>query len=169
MTEVKDRIRELIDHSGLSNKDFAEKIDINPAIISHILSGRNNPSLHVIQQIINIYTNVNSDYLLTGRGQLFAESLKPGNQETEAETTTTYKQDDAVRKVAPPGSTPLPKRKVEDYQTMAGQDSVSKSTGDEGDKASQLTNVYTNVNQDQKKIERVIIFYSDKSMEEYRP
>lgn len=169
MAEVRDRIRELIDHSGLSNKDFAEKIDINPAIISHILSGRNNPSLHVIQQITKVYTNVNTDYLLTGRGKLFDRAASSEMQESMDFEQPTASSNDAVRKVAPPGPTPLPSQewKKEDVNTTPHKQQESAAAKDKGER--ELTNVYTNVNREEKQIERVIIFYSDKTMEEYRP
>jgi len=58
MEDIASRIKELIQSLAITNKDFAAEIDVAPAIISHVLSGRNNPSLNLIQQITNVYTNV---------------------------------------------------------------------------------------------------------------
>lgn len=169
MAEVRDRIRELIEYSGLSNKDFAEKIDINPAIVSHILSGRNNPSLHVIQQITNVYTNVNIDYLLTGRGDLFNPATTVEKQADSRQDPAAFSSNDAVRKVAPPDSTPLPAKEKTQSDAKRERPTQDSTQASENNGRKELTNVYTNVNRSEKQIERVIIFYSDKTMEEYRP
>lgn len=70
MDPVSSRIKELIDQQAVTNADFAAKASIPAATISHILSGRNKASLSVLERIALEYTNVNLDYLLTGRGEL---------------------------------------------------------------------------------------------------
>lgn len=161
MDIVSERIRELISELGLSNKDFADAIEVSPAIISHVLSGRNKASLHLIQQITNVYTNVNLDYLLNGKGNLFAETEK--RQEYPDAKAPSSPFQDGVRRVAPPSSTPLAHKSPVEPKADAGTDHREEES----------TNVYTNVNRavkaSGKQIERVIIFYSDKSMEEYQP
>lgn len=160
MDQITSRLQELIDSTGLNNKEFAEKIDLNPSIISHILSGRNKPSLKVIQQITNVYTNVNLHYLLTGAGQLF----KPGREESRSPTPepASFNMQEGVRQVPAPEGVPL-------YTNPSASSNEEKPPSPEREEKSQITKVNTNVNRDSKTIERVIIFYSDKSMEEYRP
>jgi len=65
-----DRIKLLIEDKGLSSSAFADAADIQRSSISHILSGRNNPSLDVVQKILNKYPDINSAWLLTGRGKM---------------------------------------------------------------------------------------------------
>jgi transcriptional regulator with XRE-family HTH domain len=158
MDSIAERIREIIDFTGLSNKDFADSIDVAPAIISHILSGRNKPSLHIIQQITNVYTNVNLTYLLNGDGSLINSSSTP------KQGLSAY--DDGIRTVSAPTGAPLPKREpISPKPDINKEEEKSKSH-----EKQELTNVYTNVNfKTKREIERVIIFYSDKSMEEYKP
>jgi len=158
MDPIAERIREIIDFTGLSNKDFADSIDVAPAIISHILSGRNKASLHIVQQITNVYTNVNLAYLLNGEGSLIK------NRNVSKSDPSAY--DEGVRRVAAPTGAPLPKREEERPEPEINKESApAKAQGED-----RLTNVYTNVNQKEgPTIERVIIFYSDKSMEEYKP
>lgn len=71
------RIGELIKQSGLTHSEFAERISTSNATISHILKGRNKPSLQIILQVKQSFTNVNIDYLLTGKGELFIQELSP--------------------------------------------------------------------------------------------
>lgn len=158
MDPIAERIREIIDFTGLSNKDFADSIDVAPAIISHILSGRNKASLHIVQQITNVYTNVNLSYLLNGDGSLIKEN------KTVPRELSSY--DEGIRRVAAPTGAPIHKKEEKKPEPEINKES-NKAKAQDGD---QLTNVYTNVNQKEgRTIDRVIIFYSDKSMEEYKP
>lgn len=68
---IENRIKELITREELSNKEFAQRIKMNPSIISHILNGRNKPSLQVIDSIKQEFTNVNLEYLISGIGTLY--------------------------------------------------------------------------------------------------
>ncbi len=45
---MKDRIKLIMEKENLTPAKFADKLQINRAIISHILNGRNNPSLDVV-------------------------------------------------------------------------------------------------------------------------
>jgi transcriptional regulator with XRE-family HTH domain len=51
MEAIGKRIAALIRDKGLTNSQFAQEIDLNPSIVSHILSGRNKVSLQVVLQI----------------------------------------------------------------------------------------------------------------------
>ncbi|MBU3928200.1 MAG: helix-turn-helix domain-containing protein, partial [Bacteroidetes bacterium] len=53
---------------GLSPAQFADEIGLKRSSLSHILSGRNNPSLDVIMKIKARYDEVNTDWLLFGTG-----------------------------------------------------------------------------------------------------
>ncbi len=168
MDPVAQRIKELIEELALSNKDFAESIDIAPAIISHVLSGRNKPSLHLVQQITNVYTDVNLAYLLQGKGDLMLRTDDPRPSSNASNTDPGIGPLPAgARYVQAPSGFPLPKKEgpkapKEDVEPI-------KETPVK-DKDEELTNVYTNVNSSKRKtIERIVIFYGDKSFEEYRP
>lgn len=49
---------------------FAEKIGISPSSLSHILSGRNNPSLEVVMKIHKACDYISLDWLLYGEGDM---------------------------------------------------------------------------------------------------
>ena len=60
------RIRKVIAESELSSAAFADKIGVQRSSISHILSGRNKPSLDFILKVLHAFPNVHSDWLLLG-------------------------------------------------------------------------------------------------------
>lgn len=67
MEDVTARIREIIEKKCLTNAAFADAIDLKRPIVSHILSGRNKPSLHVVIQILKTYRDVDPSWLLLGK------------------------------------------------------------------------------------------------------
>ena len=65
-SKIIERIKRIISDSGLSNSSFADKIGDPRSSISHILSGRNNPSLDLIIKILRNFDDINADFLLKG-------------------------------------------------------------------------------------------------------
>ena len=70
------RIEQLIDALGITQKDFAQQIGTSAAALSHITSGRNRPSLELVLKILNKHPNVNSDWLLFGKGSMVKQHHK---------------------------------------------------------------------------------------------
>jgi transcriptional regulator with XRE-family HTH domain len=68
MEEVVNRIKLIQVKSGLGNADFAEKLDISPATLTHLYNGRNKPSLHIIAQISQVF-GVSADEIINGKQQ----------------------------------------------------------------------------------------------------
>lgn len=66
-SEIISRIRKIISDNNLSNSSFADRIGVARSSISHILSGRNNPSLDIIIKILHSFDEINADFLLTGK------------------------------------------------------------------------------------------------------
>lgn len=60
------RIKEIMLQKGLSPSAFADKIQVQRSAISHILNGRNKPSLELIQKIIAAFPDVDIEWLITG-------------------------------------------------------------------------------------------------------
>lgn len=86
--EITDRIRQLMQEYNLSPSAFADEIGIQRPAISHILSGRNRPSLDVVMKILKAFDKINPQWLLTGEGtmkqlNLFEDSPKETNQHTD--------------------------------------------------------------------------------------
>ena len=78
-----ERVKEIMEELGYSPSSFADTIDVPRPIISHILSGRNKPSLDVIQKILMRFSELNPWWLLTGVGTMKQLNLF-SDQELEA-------------------------------------------------------------------------------------
>lgn len=72
---MKDRILRVMEREGLTPSRFAEAIGIQRSAMSHIISGRNNPSLDVLIKILERFTYVDSDWLLFGKGEMIREHV----------------------------------------------------------------------------------------------
>lgn len=67
-TEFIQRMQKVIDFYGLSGSSFADKIGVQRSSISHILSGRNKPSLEFIMKVLSSFPEVDLYWLLNGKG-----------------------------------------------------------------------------------------------------
>ena len=65
-SEIIDRVKKIISANGLTNSSFADKIGVPRSSISHVLSGRNNPSLDLIIKILQSFDGISANYLLSG-------------------------------------------------------------------------------------------------------
>lgn len=65
------RLQQLMEAEQLSAKQFADQVGISAGTISNIMGGRNNPSLDVLQAVLNRFRTVNSDWLILGIGSMY--------------------------------------------------------------------------------------------------
>ncbi len=80
------RIIEIIDYLKVDRASFADKIKMKPATLSHILTGRNDPSLNIAIQIARAYPNISLDWLIKGTGDSpfgNADGVQPASSEAK--------------------------------------------------------------------------------------
>jgi DNA-binding XRE family transcriptional regulator len=109
--KMENRIQNIIEKYSLSSNAFAQEIDVNRSTVSHILSGRNKPSIEVLQKILKRFPEVSPNWLLLGQGSIFDTSSAP----------------------------------LESSKTTQANSSINKN------------------------IDKIVVFYSDNSFEEYKP
>ena len=68
-----DRIKELLRIEQLSPSQFADEINLQRSSLSHVLSGRNKPSLDFVMKIKHRYSKVNLEWLIFGKGNMFID------------------------------------------------------------------------------------------------
>ncbi|PDH43526.1 MAG: transcriptional regulator [Flavobacteriales bacterium MED-G15] len=104
-TEVISRIEEIRNNHQLTAASFASKIGVQRSAMSHILSGRNKPSLDFLMKIYDAFDEVNLEWLLLGKSppltqpqddfrktsendKTEADEIKPDIQITESKIET---------------------------------------------------------------------------------
>ncbi|WP_062545023.1 helix-turn-helix domain-containing protein [Rufibacter tibetensis] len=73
MTELLERITNLVSWTNLGPAAFADEIGVPRPVISHVLSGRNKASLEVVQKILSRYKEVSPIWLVSGEGEMLTD------------------------------------------------------------------------------------------------
>lgn len=96
------RLERLLDYYGMSASSFADKINVQRSSISHLLSGRNKPSLDFVMKVVRTFPDVNLYWLLNGKGN-FPDDQKgntPALSKIEsAETATEITRTETAKKI----------------------------------------------------------------------
>ncbi len=134
-----------MEYKGLSASQFADGVEVPRAVISHILSARNKPSLEVVQKILAVHQDISISWLLMGQGDMLTALAVPvGGQKLLSEAITREKD-------------------VPDVAGLSTErdGNIQNSTSASGIVAKALAL--------DKTIEQVMIFYSDKTFISYNP
>lgn len=90
-TDFTKRLEKIMDYYALSAAALAEEMDFNRSTISHLLSGRNKPSLEFAMKLYQKFPEVTMDWLLFGKGGFPSHPEKPkaadspGHQKADSE------------------------------------------------------------------------------------
>lgn len=86
MVNIEDFIKRLeimLDYYNLSASSFADKIGVQRSSLSHLLSGRNKPSLDFILKILAVFPDVDLYWILNGKGSFPKNEDTPTNDNEE--------------------------------------------------------------------------------------
>lgn len=182
---IQERILLLMKSLGLNPAQFADEIGVQRSSISHIISGRNNPSLDIVTKILNKFPDIDSNWLVIGKGSLVGKnetnSTEIRNNEISKPSETLF--DDLsdslfsdIQKDNPPN---IDNNNIYELQRkieiLEGKSKVKESQPEIYNKpveiAKPVNNNISNFENSQhsnstKQIVRIIIFYSDNSFEE---
>lgn len=87
--KLSNRILEILEKSGLTPSEFADKIEVQRSAISHIISGRNKPSLEFLIKIKKVFPEIDTDWLVFGTEKEEAfEEISPEKENIEFSTNS---------------------------------------------------------------------------------
>ena len=158
---LSEKIELLIKRKQLSASQFADKLGIPRSSISHILSGRNKPSLDVVQKILRVFPEISAEDLLFEDRSLGASLVSNVAKEPIPVASTSLF--DAVSPT--PSESPKnnsPEQTIVQSNLRRSKESAV-STPQEGPTAPVVPPRL------EKTIERVLIFYTDGTFSESRP
>ena len=141
---MKERIIQIMNAQGLSPAKFAEIIGVQRAAISHILNDRNKPSLEIARKILTRFKDISPDWLIMGEG-VMKRNIHANHTPKESGLFTDV------------SDIHLSDTKTNECRTNkpSSAPSVSEKT-------------FITTNQD-RKIEQIMIFFSDNTFESFRP
>jgi len=155
-----DRIKKIMEKEGLNSALFADKIGVSRGTITHVLSGRNKPSLEVVQKILDTFPAVNAEWLLVGKNPMYSHDkvfLHPQQEsisfDEENQTLKPQKNETNVYKES----------KVSEYP----QKTIDKVHVEvpQHVKLKEITDIISS----NRKIDKIIIFYDDKTFMSFSP
>jgi transcriptional regulator with XRE-family HTH domain len=143
---MKERLLEFLKSENKTSAQLAEEIGVQPSGISHILSGRNNPSLDFVMKMLEKYQFLSTDWLLFGKGTMYKDS----------KMQSLFDDSDIIdRKPDLKAFSKEADKQIID-RNMIEKDQVSESVAD-----TEKT--------ERSSIGRIVIFYNDNSFKEYLP
>ena len=147
---MKDRIKKIMDNEDLTASRFADRLEINRAVVSHILNGRNNPCLDVVTKILSEMDYINSDWLLRGEGSMYKDGFSPKD---ENERTLFDKE---------------PVNEGEDTDVNKYAKEMGVKDGENLTK-SDVKQAVTPIPVTNRKVRQIIIYYDDNTFETFGP
>ncbi|WP_447637011.1 helix-turn-helix domain-containing protein [Flavobacterium microcysteis] len=101
------RIEKILDYYNLTASSFADKIGVQRSSISHLLSGRNKPSLDFILKILDVFPEIDLYWILNGKGSFpknneeLTISYPPISTDTEDKQSNHPEKDDTIIETKP--------------------------------------------------------------------
>ncbi|TDE43172.1 XRE family transcriptional regulator [Flavobacterium rhamnosiphilum] len=157
MVNIEDFIKRLeiiLDYYSLNASSFADKIGVQRSSLSHLLSGRNKPSLDFILKILEVFPDVDLYWILNGKGNF------PKNSEQFDKTENSVEQ--AVKQNIPtPSNTEIiPENLFSEIQNPINRNSL------ETKKAENQNTIKDSISSD---VEKIVFFYKDGTFKVFNP
>ena len=150
---MQDRIIKLMESEGLSPAQFSEMVGIQRSAVSHLVTGRNKPSLEVVQKILNAFRTINSDWLILGIGKMY-------RQEKQSYQPSLFAEEHEKRDVESVTEQKEPEKPLQE------RTSIYKETVQEAEKPPipQFTPA-----EKPKTVKNIIVYYSNGTFEDFEP
>lgn len=138
------RLEIILDYYGMNASAFADKIGVQRSSLSHLLSGRNKPSLDFILKILDVYPEVDLYWILNGKGNFPKNNSLP----TEPETPINF----------PPISPVNPSNLID--ENLFSEKNIKEKTTNSNEI---LKNLF------EEDIEKIVFFYKDGTFKSFNP
>jgi len=164
---MKDRISQFLKYEHITPAEFADKIGVQRSSVSHVLNGRNHPSASFIQKMLQSFKSLNPRWLLLGEGAITDSKPSHGIKETtlfpplnESEATKPVSENVGILKENPSQS-PENLKDIHSVVTNLKQPAELNLM--------QSILGLEKVPVDNKEVERIVLFYQDKTFAAYTP
>ena len=137
-----EKIVKLLERENLTAKQCADIIGITRSSMSHIINGRNNPSLDVMRKILENFPNINPEWLILGEGEMYRQKSnprEPGLFDNMIKTTSLSDENNEKQ----------PQKTTDEIISTVNNDIETISVGNQN-------------------IKSIIVFFSDNTYEEFK-
>lgn len=159
-----DRINLLMQAKNLAASQFADQIGVQRSSVSHVLSGRNKPSLDFVMRIIRTYPELSLEWILMGKGSMtknYTESLVSTRMASDGEGQMSINEFTNVTAANNKNEKPIDKGLSSDTEMIRAESQKSDNI--------HVTNVNNpkQVKGKERKIIRIVEFYCDDTFKVY--
>ena len=92
-SEFGNRLQKILDFYNISATELSNQISFNRSTISHLLSGRNKPSLDFVMKVLQKFPEVELYWLLNGKGSFPSVKSTPTSTHSISENTHPTKKE----------------------------------------------------------------------------
>ena len=146
------RLEIILDYYSLNASAFADKIGVQRSSLSHLLSGRNKPSLDFILKILEVFPDVDLYWILNGKGN-FPKNSDENNSGISAAKTisapTPISQNQIAGNLFSSTEIPVVKNPLENIKTILSENTTILASSNE--------------------IDKIVIFYKNGTFKDYKP
>ncbi|MBG6061903.1 transcriptional regulator with XRE-family HTH domain [Flavobacterium sp. CG_9.1] len=157
MVNIEDFIKRLefiLDYYSLNASSFADKIGVQRSSLSHLLSGRNKPSLDFILKILAVFPDVDLYWILNGKGTF------PKNSEQFDKNENTIEPMVNSTAPTPPATEAIPENLFSEINIPDPRTSLETK---------KVENPNGNKEPDSNAIDKIVIFYKNGTFKSYVP
>ena len=146
MEDFKDRLAHILRAKNLTASQFAELMEIQPSNVSHLMNGRNKPSLDFLIKLKEVFPEYSFDWIILGKRPITINEPNPISSNDQ-----NIKFDEVEEK------------KIIEFEDVdENHQEINVANSDKG--------VYNQLNTKEKTdIEKILVIYSDKTFEILKP
>jgi transcriptional regulator with XRE-family HTH domain len=157
--DEKERIEKIMQREEMSAALFANEIGIQGSTLSHILNGRNNPSLDVLKKILNRFRTVSSDWLILGVGSMY-------RSEKQSQTPTLFDNiDENIYKSDTSSVNDVEKNESKNSSIQQKRVNSTNLSSQPISEAKQ--NFIPTLDISSKAVRKIIVYYTDNTFQEF--
>lgn len=162
------RITKILDHYNLTPSEFAEEIDYSRSSISHVITKRNKVTLDFIAKIKKRFPELNSDWLISGQGEMFENKVVNKNI-TPTDLFSIIENENFGKEMDSPPSYSSNEKKAPEYDIPI-QTTEKKVISDSQPLENNLmTEKPENTDYQNNKIKKIILLYENGKFESFEP
>ena len=156
---MREKLQLLMNAENLTGSKLAEYLGIQPSSISHILGGRNKPSLDFVQKILQRYPRINPDWLLLDSDEMYRPDSSPASSvATSAELQ--FSESPSMAESATQAEPSV----VENHSSPADYTKQAPSTP-----SNVMDTIAPLVAPHNRGVKRIIVMFDDHTFESYEP
>jgi transcriptional regulator with XRE-family HTH domain len=162
---MKERLIQLLDLEQLTPSKFADIIGVQRSSVSHVISGRNNPSFDFIQKTLRAFPGLHAEWLILGEGSMYEQM---GRTASGNLFDAPQEQDQSLFQEA------IPSEGTENDISADSQGLEEVEIADKNESESVVNQVKSKEespgsSENPAKVVQVMVFYEDHTFKTYKP